>query len=86
MHVRGYAHHHPVIFALILAWIWISLSMIIRMWLKYPTDPTLKKLFWSIVLCVPLFGWLFYGGCYCPLSQSSTPISPSAGVMSGYYK
>jgi len=81
MHFRGYTHHHPVIFVLILAWIWISLSMIIRMWLKYPADPVLKKLFWSIILCIPFFGWLFYGGCYYPPSATSTPIRPSSGIM-----
>jgi hypothetical protein len=85
MHLRHYAHQHSVMFALILVWIWISLSMIIRMWLKYRKDPLFKKLGWSIILCIPCFGWLFYGAFYSPLGENSTPISPSAGVMSGGY-
>lgn len=45
-------------------WIWASLTLILRIWLVHRREPEGKKLFWSVVVLVPLFGWLFYGGLF----------------------
>ncbi len=46
--------------------LWISLCLIVRLWATRRTDPALRKLVWSAVLLLPLFGWLFYGAFYRP--------------------
>ncbi|HEY5894687.1 MAG TPA: hypothetical protein VIT91_15810 [Chthoniobacterales bacterium] len=44
--------------------LWISLSLIARMWVVHRKTPFLTKLLWSFVLLVPVLGWLFYGGLF----------------------
>jgi len=57
--------HHPIP-ALCLAGflLWISFSLILRMWIVHRKASLWKKLRWSFVLLVPLFGWLLYGGLF----------------------
>jgi hypothetical protein len=76
-HLRDYARHHIALVVVVLVCVWISLSLILRMWMKYPREAFLKKLGWSIVLCVPFLGWLFYGGFFIPLSDHNTPLPMS---------
>jgi hypothetical protein len=61
--VHHFAHEHKALFLAILFCAWISISLIGRMWLRNRQASFLKKMGWSLILCVPLFGWLFYGGC-----------------------
>ena len=70
MHFREYAHHHIADIVLFLFSAWLSLSLIARLWLKHRGDPVLKRLLWSIALCVPFFGWLAYGAFYTPLAEN----------------
>jgi len=85
MHVlRDYAHHHVARVVIVLVCVWISLSMILRMWLKYPKDPFFKKLRWSIVLCIPFFGWLFYGGFYTPLPENTVKAPVNRDAFAGH--
>jgi hypothetical protein len=61
-----------------LALVWclgISLCLIGRMWLKDRDAHWSKKLCWSLVLCVPLVGWVFYGAFYRPLPEGDVPSS-----------
>ena len=44
--------------------LYVSVCLILRMWLKYRTDKVIKKLLWSVVLLMPLAGWVFYAGLY----------------------
>jgi hypothetical protein len=83
MHFREYAHHHVAFVLLGLFCAWLSFSLIARMWLKYRKDSFLKKAGWSIILCIPFFGWLFYGALYKPLGDHDVPISPNADIMAG---
>ena len=71
MSLREYAHSHVISVCLALFCTWLSLSLIIRLWLKHRSDPVPKRLLWSLILCVPLFGWLLYGAFYVPLSENS---------------
>jgi hypothetical protein len=69
-----FRHAHPILLAVVVAaWAWVSLSLIIRMWLLHRRSHILKKLFWSFVLLVPLLGWLFYGAFFQPPSVSENP-------------
>jgi hypothetical protein len=61
--------HHRVA-AIILAGLcaWVSLSLIARMWFVHRRAGLIKKLFWSLVLLVPIAGWIFYGALFHPPS------------------
>jgi hypothetical protein len=53
----------------------VSLYLIVRMWRSYRRESFLRKVFWSLILCVPLFGWLAYGGRFAPEESINTPCS-----------
>ena len=44
--------------------LWISLVLILRLWRQSPYLNLGRRITWSLVLCVPLLGWLIYGGCF----------------------
>ncbi|MCA1601626.1 MAG: hypothetical protein LC776_08285 [Acidobacteria bacterium] len=43
-----------------------SLCLIARLWIRGRRGGTLRKLAWSLVLLVPLVGWIFFAGFYRP--------------------
>jgi hypothetical protein len=49
----------------------ISATLILSLWVRHRRDTVLKRLGWSLVLLVPVIGWVFYGGLYRP-----PPIEP----------
>jgi hypothetical protein len=59
--------------SLVIISLWISISLILRMWVLHRETQWLKKFFWSLVLLIPAFGWLFYGGCFKALTPIKTP-------------
>jgi len=79
--VHAFAHHHQVRFLLILFCAWISVSLIGRMWLRYRKDSVLKKLGWSLILCIPFFGWFFYAGFYTPLRANDVRASVNSDAF-----
>ena len=44
----------------------ISVALIVSLWVRHRHDHLLKRLGWSLVLLVPVIGWVFYGGLYRP--------------------
>jgi hypothetical protein len=66
-------------------WAWISLSLIVRMWLVHRQTRTFKKLLWSLMLLVPLFGWLMYAAFFQPLAFNDVvaPTEHSGGIVPG---
>ncbi len=43
----------------------VSLCIIVRLWLTRGADPTGRKLVWSLILLLlPVLGWLFYAAFY----------------------
>jgi bacteriorhodopsin len=66
MHIGRYAHHHLGLILFFAFCSWVSISLILLLWLKYRHDPFLKRLFWSFVLGIPIFGWIAYGAFYTP--------------------
>ena len=65
--------------------IYISLCLIIRMWIVHPKEKILKKVWWTFVLCIPIFGWLAYGaGFKVPGTDSQQNQGSSiSGIDSG---
>ncbi|NKB67378.1 MAG: hypothetical protein GKR89_09985 [Candidatus Latescibacteria bacterium] len=52
---------------LILIWSLISLLLIIHLWRRPSQEGGwLKRSFWTLVLLIPVLGWIFYGGFYRP--------------------
>ena len=49
---------------LLLVWICGSGYLIRHAWKTHPLDSSRKKLFWTVVLVVPLLGWMLYGQFY----------------------
>lgn len=57
--------HHPIGAIWVGAFcLWVSVSLIVRMWVIHRRAAFLKKFLWSFVLFIPLFGWLLYGGLF----------------------
>jgi hypothetical protein len=44
--------------------LFVSLCLIARLWFTRRRDSALRKILWSIMLLVPLLGWLFYAAFY----------------------
>jgi hypothetical protein len=65
------AHHKTAVMLGAAFCAWTSLWLIVRLWINHVHDPFLKRLIWSIILCMPLFGWVFYGAFYVPLSENT---------------
>jgi len=75
---------HPIVMLLLVAvWAWVSLSLLSRMWVVHRRTGLLKKLFWSVVLLVPLLGWIFYGAFFQPpsVSENRAPIEHSRDAI-----
>ncbi len=48
----------------IIVWVIVSGVLIVNLWRSHPADSPTKKIFWTLVLFAPIFGWIFYGGMY----------------------
>jgi hypothetical protein len=53
---------------------WVSFCLIVRLWVMERHQSFLRKVFWSALLLVPLFGWFYYASCFKP----PEPHSPGA--------
>ena len=79
--------HHPRIAICIGAFcLWVSLCLIIRLWVVHSRVPLYRRLIWSLVLLIPFFGWLAYGGGFhVPLpNDSPCAENPDAGTGGGW--
>ena len=56
--------HRAIALGLVLFWAWVSLSLVTRLWIVHRTEKVARKIFWTVVLLVPVFGWLAYGGLF----------------------
>jgi hypothetical protein len=45
----------------------VSAWLIAQLWRTHPHDRFSRKLLWSLILLVPVIGWVFYGAWYTPL-------------------
>ena len=46
--------------------VFISLCLITRLWCLRHRTSIFTRLVWSLILLVPIFGWLFYAAFYRP--------------------
>jgi hypothetical protein len=53
--------------------LWISISLIIRLWIVHSKIAMLKKLKWSCILLIPFFGWIAYAGFFNALEATDIP-------------
>ena len=56
--------HRGVAVALAAIWAFVSLCLIARLWVIHRRDLVIAKLSWTVVLLVPLLGWLFFAAFY----------------------
>ncbi len=57
--------------------LWLSLTLIIRMWLIHRRAAFIKKFIWSLILIIPFFGWVAYGGGFKIPAQHGDTVPPS---------
>ncbi len=67
--------------------LWISICFILRVWIIHRKAGFIKKLYWSVMLLIPGFGWLAYGALFhLPgFNNSSSGGFDASGVDSGGY-
>jgi len=58
--------------AALAVWAAISVFLIMHLWLKHRQESRRKKLLWSLILLMPVVGWVFYGGFYNPPERGPT--------------
>ena len=68
---------------LIAAWAWISLTLIARLWVLHPECSSAKRISWSLILLVPLFGWIFYAGFFKAPPVTDSPLTSGPGADGG---
>jgi len=63
----------------------VSLCLIARLWVVHSKASTLRKLVWSVLLLVPLLGWIFYGAFFQPpsVSENRAPTEHSRDAYTG---
>ena len=44
--------------------LWLSLAIILRMWLRHREAHVIKKLFWTVILMIPMIGAVFYAAFF----------------------
>ena len=72
---------HPVGWACFaIACVWVSGCLIILMWYRHSGASFAKKLMWSVVLLIPLIGWILYGGFFKVPHPTDIPLPPSIGA------
>jgi hypothetical protein len=48
----------------VLVCVGITALLIVHLWGTHSEDALAKKIIWSIVLLIPLIGWVLYANCY----------------------
>jgi len=85
--ITAWFSQHPVAALWIGAFcLWVSVCLILRLWIIHRNTPLHRRLFWSLVLLFPLFGWLAYAGFFRIPSLNDFPCSenPDAGTGGGW--
>ena len=69
---------YPILLIVLCAlWAWVSITLVIRLWLAHRTPSFTKKFLWSLMLLVPVFGWMFYGAFFQVPGYHNIPASDS---------
>ena len=62
--LRDIRNHPLLVIVLCALWAWVSITLMIRLWLVHCHASFVKKFLWSIVLLVPVLGWMLYAGLF----------------------
>jgi hypothetical protein len=62
----------------------ISVVLLIHLW-RRQDGSVFKRSIWSIVVCVPLIGWVFYGGFYCPPGSNTVQANGKASGWGSHW-
>ena len=72
----GWIERHPLAALWIAAFcLCVSMILIIRMWFLHRRTNIGKKILWTFILLVPLFGWLLYAGFFSIPDTSDIPLT-----------
>ena len=75
--LAAWLFRHPVaLLASVTACVWISLTLIFRIWSIHRADSMVKKTLWSLILFIPFVGWILYGGFHHPLGYNENRPPP----------
>jgi hypothetical protein len=47
--------------------LWLSLVLVLKLWVNHPEAILRRKIFWTVVLLMPLIGPMVYGALFNPL-------------------
>ena len=61
----------------------ISLVFILHLWIAHRRASLVKKFTWSLILCLPLLGWLFYLALFTPPGYSDSPLNVTGDAGAG---
>jgi len=70
--------------------LWISLSLMIRIWLLHTGVGTLRRILWSFIVLLPVLVWVFYAAFFhmpeasdtlCPTENSAPVIPQGHGIL-----
>ena len=64
----------------------VSALLLHNLWGKHPHDSPSKKVFWSVVVLIPVFGWVLYGCLYDPPSRNRKRPKADASGWAPQYK
>ncbi|MEM8954909.1 MAG: hypothetical protein AAGD22_12220 [Verrucomicrobiota bacterium] len=45
-------------------WMWISSCLIVNIWLRHTWARLRLRTFWTIIVLIPILGWIFYAGFF----------------------
>jgi hypothetical protein len=65
--------HIVVVAAVAAVCLWISLSLMVRIWFLHRRARVTKKLIWSFIVVLPILGWLFYAAFFQIPEVTDTP-------------
>ena len=82
MHISPEKWMHAAFFVALLC-AWVSLWLIGRIWLMRRRDSAIRRLMWSAIVCIPFFGWLFYGAFYTPLAENDVKAPVNLDAWNG---
>jgi hypothetical protein len=79
------AAHRNAAVVLAAACVFVSLCLVARLWVVHRKASVLRKLVWSVLLFLPLIGWIFYGAFFHPpnISDNRAPTENSRDAYAG---
>jgi hypothetical protein len=83
--LESLTQHRTIAIIVVAVSLWISLSLIARLWIIHRQRAFLAKLAWSLILLASLLGWIMYGAFFSPPSVSDirAPTEHSRDAMYG---